>query len=51
VRNRRVEQNHADDDEDAQYRPDDLYFLLMFFIEKHILILADYEKFSRKKKV
>ncbi len=35
--NRKIQQNHAYDDEDAQYGPNKLYFLLMFFIEKHII--------------
>ena len=34
---RRIQQYHTDDNQYADYRPDDLDFLLMFFMEKHIL--------------
>jgi hypothetical protein len=45
----RIEEEHTDNDEYADYCPDYLNSLLMFFIEKHTMSIAYYEKFSRKK--
>ena len=43
---RRVEQDHADDDQDADDCPSYLDLLLMFFVEKHIINITYREKFS-----
>lgn len=47
----RIEQNHADDNQNAQDCPSDLYFLLMFFVKNHILNISHHEKFSTGKKI
>ena len=38
-KNRRIEHYHSEHHQDAQYHPDNLYFLLVFFIENHILYI------------
>ena len=50
-KNRRIQQNHADNNQYANHRPDDLDFLLMFFVEKHILNVSHHDKFSTKESV
>ena len=55
MKERGVEQKHADYYQYAKHRPSCLDFLLMFFIEKHILSSiaypSYYEKFSTKKRL
>lgn len=47
--NWRIKHYHAKYHQNAKNRPNYLNFLLMFFIEKHILNIPQYEKFSTKK--
>ena len=45
----RIQQNHADDDKYADNCPSHLDFLLMFLVEKHIIILPYHEEFLKEK--
>ena len=48
---RRIQQYHTDDNQNADYGPSHLDSFLVFFIEKHIIILSHYEEFSTEKKI
>ena len=48
LKDRRIEHYHAENHKHAEDGPDNLYFLLMFFVEKHILNISHNEKLSTK---